>query len=251
LLPLAVRLRPHNAAAKQGGSVGPAVRLRVKQTGGGEAGVGSDANATATTDAPFSAAAAAAPFLFVGAGCSREHESELGGGDEEHESSGSAVVWLGPSGRLVFTVQLLRRRVSANGSPTGDDPSVFLELAPAAHGARPAMPVLSLPIQVAQGPGPGAAAAAAARPDGTGAAGAAWRGSAAAAAAAQKLAAFELLCGAVGAHSCRVYGCGGGREVVVAESPGHLGIGGKVKRRQGPGGCVCLLPLEGRVPHHC
>lgn len=82
------------------------------------------------------------------------------------------------------------------------------------------MPVLSMPIQVSF--------AALADPSGVGGDATAGATSTAVAMAAE-LAAFEKLSARVGAHSCRVYACGEGHEVVVAESPGHLGIGGKVK----------------------
>lgn len=223
LLPLEVKLRPHNAAAR---AASEPVKLRVVQTSGGVA-HDSSGNAMATTDAPFSvgpssAAAAVASPAAPPQGLNFSRSSVRNG------KPGSAVVWLGPSGKLSFTVQLLRQHsLASSSSPSSAssllDPSVFLEVTPLAYGMRPAMPVLSMPIQVSF--------AALADPSGVGGDAAAGATSAAGATAAE-LAAFEKWSARVGAHSCRVYACGEGREVIVAESPGHLGIGGKVKEER-------------------
>lgn len=231
LLPLEVKLRPHNAAAKKTANA-QHVKLRVVQTSGAEA-VDDSGNAMATTDAPFSvgpaaiatqAAAAAAASSLAKPGAPNLPRSS---GSVQNAKPGSAVVWLGPSGKLSFTVQLFLRRQqkqlqtnATSEGPSWVDPSVFLEVTPWAYGMRPAMPVLSMPIQVSFGAGDELASGSNKGEEAV-----------AIAAAAAEVAAFEKLSLKVGAHSCRVYACGDGQEVIVAESPGHLGIGGKVKIR--------------------
>ena len=233
-LPLSLRLRPHT---------GPhAAAVRVALTSAqvvDAADASSDGNIRATTDScPLAPAATQDQCASANASEDASEDASEAGAVAETAASETAgrcvgavpiVLSMGASGRVAVRVALILDRDHGShdhGShPIGGDaaaaaiaraPTVFLEVSPVASGRRAVLAVLSLPISVLpRAPSSPAAFAA----------------SFAAAVAGSR----ALGCH-VGAHCCRLttLAMSGGAgtdcnmEVVVAESPGHLGIGGKV-----------------------